>query len=87
MINNDRDVEIHYRVIILNRKILSGMKFYKIWSNWIWRFELSVMQINVKLLWMKLFKDEMKWSGKNRLNEKAPEIHETIVSPIYIYVW
>lgn len=45
------------------------------------------MQINVKLLWMKLFKDEMKWSGKNRLNEKAPEIHETIVSPIYIYMW
>lgn len=44
------------------------------------------MQINVKLLWMKLFKDEMKWSGKNRLNEKAPEIHETIVSPIYIYI-
>lgn len=49
------------------------------------------MQINVnnkwKLLWMKLFKDEMKWSGKNRLNEKAPEIHETIVSPIYIYIY
>lgn len=44
------------------------------------------MQINVKLLWMKLFKDEMKWNGKNRLNEKAPEIHETIVSPIYIYI-
>lgn len=40
------------------------------------------MQINVKLLWIKLFKDEMKWSGKNWFNEKPPHIHETIVSPI-----
>lgn len=45
-------------------------------------FESSVMQINVKLLGIKLFKDETKWKKIDSMRS-PPQIRETIVSPIY----
>lgn len=46
-------------------------------------FESSVMQINVKLLGIKLFKDETKWKKIDSMRS-PPQIRETIVSPIYM---
>lgn len=40
------------------------------------------MQINVKLLGIKLFKDETKWKKIDSMRS-PPQIRETIVSPIY----